>query len=368
MYFYALPTRDQAKRVAWEPLKKLVPKEWIVGKPSESELTIRTIFGSTLYLVGMDAPERIEGNQWDGGVIDESCDQKPGSFARSVRPALTHKNGWCWRIGVPKRFGCGAAEFHKFCMDAQILPNHEHYTWPSWDIMSEAEIASVRRELDEKDFNEQFGASWETVSGLVFHAFSPTYNVTDIAVYNPSQPIVVGSDFNVDPMAWVIGHVINRKLHVFDELYVRNTYTQAALDELYRRYGSHQRGFIFFGDATARSRNTRASSSDYAQIVNDKRFIAKVLYPKQNPSRSDRFAACNRMFRNAAGEVGVYIHPRCKNLINDLSTRAYKEGTMEPDDHGDIGHITDAIGYIIHYLFPIITTSPGSAGVSSVEF
>jgi hypothetical protein len=104
MYFYALPTFAQARRVAWKKIKALIPREWCT-KINESEMLIETVFGSSLYVVGMDKPQRIEGDQWDGGVVDESCDQKPKAFDLSIRPALTHRNGWCWRIGVPKRHG-----------------------------------------------------------------------------------------------------------------------------------------------------------------------------------------------------------------------------------------------------------------------
>src|SRR5690349_18522230 len=97
-YFYGLPTYAQAKRVAWKHLKRLIPKEWILGKPNETDLHITTIFGSELYVLGFDRPQRAEGTQYVGGVIDESSDQPPGLFDLTIRPALTRWNGWCWRI------------------------------------------------------------------------------------------------------------------------------------------------------------------------------------------------------------------------------------------------------------------------------
>lgn len=360
MYAYCAPTRDQAKRIAWEKLKALIPSDWI-REVSESGLVISTVFGSRLFLVGMDNPARIEGDQWDGIVIDESCDQKPGAYARSVRPALAHKRGWCWRIGVPKRWGPGASDFKQFwegCASGELGPDHEAYAWPSSDILSPDEIESARRSLDVKDYEEQFGAVWQGTSGLVFYAFDPILNIRDTCVYRPDQPILVGSDFNVDPMAWVMLHRINGEYQIFDELWMRNTNTQAALSELHRRYGAHENGFLFFGDATARSRNTRASASDYAQIVNDTRFKrAKVFYPKSNPRRVDRFAACNAHLCNASGDRRVFIHPKCVNLIHDLGARAYQPFSREPDDDEDVGHITDAFGYVIHYLSPVMPTS-----------
>ncbi len=357
MYFYALPTVAQAKRIAWKRIKLLVPPNWLLKRPNESELKIETVFGATLYIIGMDKPHRIEGVQWDGGIVDESCDQKPGSFNLSIRPALSHRNGWCWRIGVPKRYGIGAAEFKEFWqrgMDGD--PDIDSYQWPSEDILIAEECENAQRIMDSRDYNEQYRASWEQVGGSVFHAFDSVLNVREV-IYDPNLPLIIGSDFNVDPMAWAIGQRHGSELWVLDELYQRNTNTVQCLDSLHRKYGGHTGAFDFFGDATGAARKSSASSSDYIQIRNDKRFQgARVFYPKANPRVKNRFAACNARFCNAAGERNCFIHPRCKNLIRDLETRAYKKdkkGVSEPDDYGDVGHITDALGYIIHRLWPI---------------
>lgn len=354
LYFFALPTFNQAKRVAWKPIRALIPDEWI-KKESESGMVIETVFGSTLYIVGLDKPQRIEGVQWDGGVIDESCDVRPGTFGRSVVPALEHRNGWCWRIGVPKRHGIGAAEFKEFWdKGMRGVEGISSYQWPSGDILTPEQLAWAAENLDEADFNEQYNAKWETLGGMIFHGFSDVHNVSDHVSYNSNLPIVVSSDFNVDPMAWVVGHRYDNGLNIFDELFLRNTNTQKTLDELYSRYGEHKAGFEFYGDASGRARKTSADASDYIIIKNDDRFEKlSIHYPKANPPIARRFAACNALMCNAKKVRRLKIHPRCKNLIHDLKYRAYKEGSREPDDYGNIGHITDALGYVIHRRFPV---------------
>jgi hypothetical protein len=359
LYFYALPTRDQAKRVAWPKIKALVPKHWIARNGiSESELSIMTVFGSKLYVLGLDKPERAEGVGWDGGVVDESCDQKPGVFDRTLRPALSDRRGWCDRIGVPKRSGPGAHEFKLFWEKGlpgdNKDPDIESFTWPSHTVLPAEEIEAAKRQLDEKDFNEQYNASWETIGGAVFYAFDEVLNVSDQIGYREKLPLLVGCDFNVDPMAWTIGQAQDGKLYIFDELFIRNTNTEAALRELARRYGTHKSGVIFYGDATGRARKTAASASDYIQIKNFKGIEnSKIMFPDANPPRHDRFASCNAMFCNAAGERRCLIHPRCRNLIRDLTTRSFQPGTSEPDDHDDVSHASDALGYKIHWLFPL---------------
>lgn len=164
IYFYALPTIAQAKKVAWRPLLEMIPRHWIHDPMQDinvQEMRIKTRFGSTLYVLGLDQPQRAEGLQYDGGVIDESCDVKPKTFDLSIRPALGYKSGWCWRIGVPKRYGIGAIEYKEW-FDWGFDPTHDDiksYSWPSSDIMTEAEIAAAKRSMDPRDFNEQYMAS-----------------------------------------------------------------------------------------------------------------------------------------------------------------------------------------------------------------
>lgn len=357
-YFFGGPTYQQAKRVAWEDLKALCPPDWLSQKPSESELCIKTKFGSTLYVVGLDKPRRVMGKQWDGCVLDESSDLKPGTFDTIVLPALTHRNGWCWRIGVPKRSGDGALEYRKFYEMAAAHQSNEAtgYTWPSSDILPVSALQYAREHMDPVDYREQFEASFEDVGSTIFHSFDRHGNVRPCQ-HMSNRRIVVGSDFNVDPMAWALGHKYNNRLEWFDEIWLRNANTQRTLDVLYSRYSHHQGGFVFIGDATGRHRETSASESDYKQILNDARFKRlgrRVFYPIKNPDREDRFASCNAMFCNAAGQRRMFVDgAHCPRLVDDLLARHRKKGTKEVDDVGDLGHISDAMGYPTHWLFPI---------------
>lgn len=362
-YFYALPTYNQAKRVAWHIIKRLVPPRWLAGTPSESELIIKTIFGSELHIVGMDKPQRIEGTQWDGGVLDECSDQKPGIWDKSLMPAFSHRNAWGWRIGVPKRNGVGATEFEKAFRLGQTANNLgiKSYTWKSADIVNADVIARARETLAAIDFAEQFEASWEKAGGRVFDSFDSRYNVTDAIDYDPNKTIYVGSDFNVDPMSWTLCHRVDKGLHAFDEIWLRNTTTRNTLSTLYERYMKHSGGWVFTGDATGAARKTSAAESDYIQIQNDDRFSPKrVAYPKSNPAKLDRFAACNGMFCNAKNERRLTVHPRCEHLIDDLERRSFKENSRETDDRGDISHMSDALGYVVYALFPLRVTTIGS--------
>ena len=355
-YFYALPTTQRARRVAWEKLKELVPESWLRA-PMLNDMIIRTHFAD-IYVVGLDRPELIEGDQWDGGIIDEAADTKPG-WKKSVLPALQHRNGFLWLIGVTKRRGYGAKLFR----ESYFSDEWESFTWKSETILTPEQIRSAKREMALKDYREQYEASWETTGGQAYYAFDRDHNVRR-CTYDATRPLIIGSDFNVNPMAWVqaqeLSSDIGRRLEVVDELFMHDTNTQEALNALWSRYQHHKGGYWFYGDATGRARKTAASSSDYIQIHNDRRFKgAMVRYPKGNPPVKNRLAAVNALLCNAEGHRRLHIDPSCVNLIDDLENLPLDD-TGHPDVRGDaqLGHITDALGYIVHAKYPVAAIAP----------
>jgi len=202
LYYYGLPTYPQARRVAWPELLRLIPASWITDV-NRSEMKVTTIFGSTLYVGGLDKPQRVEGLQWDGVVVDEASDQRPGVFDLSFRPALTHRRGWFWLIGVPKRMGIGAKSFKEFYSRDDV----DSYTWPSSDILPADVILDAKRNMDPRSYAEQFEADWVSAGGSIHYAFDSVLNVSNAVQYDPTSPLIIGSDFNVDPMSWVVCQV-----------------------------------------------------------------------------------------------------------------------------------------------------------------
>jgi len=344
----------------------MIPENWIamdgIKLASREPPHIRTVFGSRLYILGMDKPQRAEGDQWDGGVLDESCDLKPGIFDRNVLPMLIHRNGWCWRIGVPKRQGPSSREFRDFFRlgasgaDEDLTSFH----WPSSDILPENALRFAKKRLDARDYREQFDGLFQRLSGGIFHAFDSKRNVRRVT-YNPDRLLVVGMDFNVDPMCWVYGHPIEGKvpgLEWFGELHVSDTNTPACLDMLWSQFRKHQGGFEFYPDAAGDARKTSAYMSDIQHIAAHKGLKSapkgRVIHAiAANPALEDRFSATNSLLCNADGDRRMFFDSDgCPNTILDFEHRRYKPGTRDPADGPTEGHCSDAAGYAVWQRFP----------------
>jgi len=282
----------------------------------------------------------------------------------SVLPTLVWRGGWAWFTGVPKRYGVGAVEYRtryeKACKGE--LSDSAGFSWPSSEIIPKANLDYARKTMDERDFAEQFEASWLSASGGVFHSFDREYNVRP-CIYNPDKPILVASDFNVNPLCWLFCHLRGDILEVFDELFLRDTNTPTALKTMLKRYGDHKGGWQMFGDASSRGRHTSAYETDYNHLVNDmtlKSMGRTFHYLRTNPPIADRFAVTNARICSGDGTISLFIDPRCTHTITDLEVRSYKPGTRQPSDSGDVGHLTDALGYLCYRKWSLKLRLPTS--------
>lgn len=386
VYAYCLPTYAQAERNVWLRLQNEYNEAGIKIRVNSSALRIEFALRQhpvTVYVMGMDKPHRLEGEHYCGIAVDEMSDIRPGTIERSVLPALNAFHGWLMMLGVPKRKGCGALLWRDICIgdlgremsrSMGAFATFEHFHWSAEEIYTPEEMAAQKAMMSEKDYSEQMLANWETSAGLAYHAFDRNDNVYTGDRYDPLRPLLVCSDFNVSPMSWCIVQGNQDCLTVIDEISMRDTNTQETLDELWRRWGHHKSGFEFYGDAAGKQRHTNASLTDYVIISRDRRFAdrsgrVRVFYPKSNPAVFDRIASVNAFLRNAQGKIRLMINSKCKELIADLDGISFRENSNEIDKSDpDRTHMSDALGYLIHYKYPLNIESSGNRTIATYKW
>lgn len=341
------PTYRQAKQIAWKMLRRLCPPTWKYTA-NESDLTLTFPWGSEISLRGADNPDSLRGVALHSVVLDEYADMDSSAWPEVLRPALADTKGSALFIGTPK----GYNHFYDLWSAA-----HEREDWGAWSYTTEEggnvdpeEIAAARAELDERTFRQEFMASFETLSGRVYRAFERAQNVADVT--DNGTDLLIGMDFNVDPMSAVVGVRCADQLHILDEIEIPNGNTEIMSAEINRRYGG--RRIQVFPDPSGQGRRTAApvGVTDHA-ILRSAGF--QVIAPKQAPLVVDRINETNGLMRNANGVVRCFIHPRCKRLIRCLEGLTYKEGTSVPDKSLGLDHLPDALGYLIHSEFPIVS-------------
>lgn len=230
--------------------------------------------------------------------------------------------------------------------------------WASWQFptitspfIPKSEIEAAREDMDAKSFNQEFNASFESMSGRVYYAFDRKVHVKPLE-FNPVLPIWIGQDFNIDPMSSVVFQMQrNGELWAVDEICLANSNTQELCDELERRYWRYLEQIIIYPDPAGAYRGHQRGESDL-DIFRERGF-KKQKFRRKHPPVSDRINAVNRMLTSADGKVRMYVDPRCKKLIEALEQTLYLPGGREVDKTRGIEHAADAAGYCIEFEFPL---------------
>jgi hypothetical protein len=160
-------------------------------------------------------------------------------------------------------------------------------------------------------------------------------------------------------MSSVIVQVTGGRVMVLDEIVIRHGTTYQACEEFLKRYQGHGAGVEVYGDASGYQQQT-TGTSDYEMIREYFRVHSSLpvqhLAARSNPTVRDRVNLMNAKLRSAAGEVGLLVDGKCKELIQDLEQVAYKADTCQIDKDRDRlrTHLSDALGYLVwHHCRPV---------------
>lgn len=396
-FFAAAPTFAQAKRIYWADLKALIPKQYLDGRPKESDLIIRLKHDVEIHVLGMDKPERFEGSPWNGGILDEYGNMRGEAWGENIRPGLSDRRGWCDLIGVPE----GRNHYYDRYKEALADKTGEWavFSWPSCDIVDAAEIESAKRTMDPLTFQQEYEASFVSFTGRAYYNFDEALHTSSALAYNPRAPLIFCFDFNVSPGVAVVlqeqvlpgcfGRIPNPRLFSgpealakamkspLDNAFVRrpvtgtgvigevcipqNSTTPAVCRKLIQDWGEHEGEIFCYGDASggaSGSAKTQGSDWDliYQWLTGHFGDRVSIMVPRANPPERARINAVNARLKTVDGKISLLVDPVCKTLIRDLEgVRVLEGGSGEIDKKKDkrLSHISDALGYYIAYEFPV---------------
>ena len=225
----------------------------------------------------------------------------------------------------------------------------------------------LKKLYDEKYYNTfVLGQTGNYSENLVVKDFSKE-NIKQIK-YRNNLNLYITCDFNVDPMCWIFAHKTEDKVFYFDEIALENTTTAKACDEFYRRYPNHKAKIIINGDASG---DNRTCTSEYTNYVIIKKklqsygYDADIKIKSFNPPIKNRIAAFNAKVKNADGQIGLFISPKCEKLLYNIYNLKYIEGTSKIDiptytqikqskELKFLSHPFDAASYLVDFYWPIV--------------
>ncbi len=375
VYWFISPTYKQAK-VMWRRIYNSIPPGVFLER-NKGDLYFRLKSGSYIFFVSGEVLDNLRSETLDGVIIDEVRNQHPDLWPLVIRPMLGTTGGWGDFISTPNGFDA----FHDRYDFAKSLASGDE--WAAFQapstcnpLFTQDELESARRELTEGQFEQEILAKFRDImKGKAYKTFGD-HNLTTVCPFwedvrldwSPYLPIVLGLDFNLSPMAWNLGQTKGGVWWWFDEVWMEETDTQEATEELIQRLkaikekGHRSNPMVhIIGDATGKARQRAAASkSDYDILIGRLReegisFSNKT--PDANPGVKERVTNVNAKCRSADGTVRLFIHPdNCPRAVKDGQRVKWKPGAQYILDQKTdplLTHSFDGIGYAVHKLTPI---------------
>lgn len=386
-FFISAPTRDQVKRIYWQDMKSLIPREVLAKPPNESNLILTLLNGAELYLLGLDKPERIEGSPWDHGLVDEIGNVKPNAWQENIRPALSDRRGGCDFIGVPEGRNHYYDMWDKALKSVELYGEDSEwgaYHWISADILPASEIRAARDDLDELVYQQEYEASFVVFAGMAYYNFERSVHVSRCSqFYNDSNPLLFTFDFNVAPGTAAVIQEMNdwpegRRpandpreakdqtiTSIIGEVFIpRSSNTERVCRKLIDDWGDHKGMIYCYGDATggaSGSAKVKGSDWDLIRAALTRHYgedRVKIKVKRANPRERQRVNAVNSRSMNMEGDIHLQVDgAKAPRTVEDFEGTRIIEGSAGEIDKKStpmLTHLTDGIGYYIAYKFPVV--------------
>lgn len=364
--------RDTTLKTYFEHLENIGFREGVDYKwiSSLQKLVFRN--KSEILFRSFDEPNRLKSLNLGFVEIEEMSDIPYDTF-KMLLGRMRQRKKKKWQNFTYRIFGHTNPEVQKGWIYRTFYenrtPNYRLITAPTTqNIYLPQGFCDELKNLYDEDYYNIFvmGKTGDYTTNLVVKDFTDE-NVKQIN-YQQDLDIHISCDFNVDPMAWVLAHKTEDKVFYFDELVLENTTTSKTCDEFYNRYPDHKGKVIINGDASG---DNRSCVSEYTNYVIIKKKLSAYGYDVDikikafNPPIKNRVAAFNAKVRNANGEVGLYVSPKCEKLLYNIYNLRYIEGTSKIDvptysqikqtkELKFLSHPFDAASYLVDFYWPIV--------------
>lgn len=362
-FLAAAPTNKQAKKIFWEDFKKLVPND-LKAVTSDGDLFIRLLSGAEIHIAGMDAPDRAEGQMWNGVLLDEYGNMAERVWPEVISPVLADTGGWAMFTGVPE----GRNHYYDLIHRMKHRKDVAVFHWPSWEILSQEEIEVQRANLDELTFAQEFGGEFVHFAGRAYYAFDEKTHCAPVREsYNKRATLIFCFDFNVDPGVAAICQEMKLPngldgTAVIGEVYIpRNSNTEVVARKLAADWGEiHEGRVLCYGDFTGGSRGSAKVKGTDWDII--KQILRPVFREERlsfrleaNPPVKARINAMNGRLKSASGDIRLMVDPiKAPHVVKDLEGVTILEGSageIDKKSSPNLTHISDALGYYIHKEF-----------------
>jgi len=363
------PTYDQAIDIYYPIIQYDLGMEEYTSKSSKDTGKFSFSNETTLRLISYESVERMRGKGAYFVVWDEVSSCKKGiapseAWESIILPCINTRwsparaaffgaksPGRALAISTPKGFNFFSDMFNFRESDKRW--NSYKFDYTQSPLLDISEIEHSRRNMDPIRFASEYLAEFKESGNSVFYCFDRTKHIRDDLDYFKDDEIVhVCIDFNVGLQCSSAFALRGGQMHILDE-FKGHPDTETLALTLKEKYKEHK--IYAYPDPSGRARKTSAPTgqTDFSIL----RSAGIECFAKTKaPPIVDSVNAVNRMLLNADKKVNMYVHSRCKGVINSLERTKWVENNPDVaaiDKSEGVEHYSDGIRYGTEFLFPV---------------
>ncbi len=316
----------------------------------------------TAYIRSLEHPERLRGANLAWFAVDELTFCKTEAWKR----LQARLRGPGANVGIagwtPNGFDWVYSDFIDDGRRSELKRTHsaiEAIPGENLAYLGDDYYEDLKASYDENFYKQEVLGEYLNIrTGRAYHAFDPLVHVSPVG-YESGRSLFVACDFNIDPMAWVIGQKSGSgrglMVHALDEITLKDANVPQTCEELWSRIeritGGHNCSIDVYGDSAGNNRSHAGATSwkafkDFFVVRGGHAMSYHI--PSGAPLQKDRVALVNGMFCNSYGENRVVIDPGCAELIKDFERVGWVKGGSAALDKDDKmrTHWSDAFGYM----------------------
>ncbi len=331
---YIARNYQQARDIAWDMLLKEMRGAIISTNDSRLELKIRNIQGSEslILLRGWESIENLRGQAFDFLCIDEVAFMKNfwSNWEEILRPTLTDRKGSVLFGSTPNGFN----HFYDLCNKELVDSTYKTFHFTSWDnpFLPREEIEQAKATLPEEVFLQEYEASFQKKSGLVYKEFQRSLHLYEKL---PKMELikVAGIDFGFKNPCAVLHIYTNGDFFFVEDEWYKTERTDAQIAE----YVSSCNFQAVYPDP---------ESPGGIQELKNHRVNTREVW-KGNGSIEAGIQKVRELFISGK----LKINKRCINLISELEMYSYDEPSSDRNQKETpidaYNHGLDALRYVV---------------------
>lgn len=201
---YIAPTLGEAREIAWNILKKELGGIATNINETRLEITVKNLVGSESFIIlkGWESVENLRGQWFDKIILDEVAKYKNfwAMWQEVLIPTLTDRRGGADFISTPRGFNHFYDLYNKHLTDPENWAAF-HFTTYDNPHISKEEVDSLKEQMTDTRFSQEYLADFKKSEGLVYQEFK-----RDIHLFEDEPQDIIetigGLDFGFNhPMA-----------------------------------------------------------------------------------------------------------------------------------------------------------------------